>query len=298
MGRNLSRRSKADLKILGVVLLFLFRNKLVALLALALAGIWYSYEVFYARPQATFGGVPQEQHWDLNHFTRVFRNNAFMLGYSEWRGSPLWVTYQLTTKPENVKNGKRPSGFYVDQRSIRRVRHDDYTGSGYDRGHMAPNYAIATLYGRKAQIDTFDMTNITPQKPKLNRKLWQRLESVEIDYLAKWFQSIWVFTGPIYGEDKKTLKSSKVEIPEAFYKIYIQPKDENGKVHALALIMPQNVYGNESLLKYVTTVDEVEQRTGLDFFPALEDKIEQQIESQNEVDYWRLEEVAKLPSRF
>ncbi len=298
MSPRLSRRSKADLKMLSVIVLFLFKNKLITFLALILAAIWYSYEVFYARPNATFAGVPQAQHWDLNHATRIFRNNGFMLGYSEWRGSPLWVTYHLTPKPEGIHIGKRPSSFHVDLRSIRRVRHDDYTSSGYDRGHMAPNYAIATLYGRNAQIDTFDMTNITPQKPKLNRKLWQRLESVEIDYLAKWFKSVWVLTGPIYDENKEKLKSSNVEIPDAFYKIYIQPQGNDGKPHVLALIMPQKVYGNESLMKYVTTVDDVEKKTGFDFFSELDDTIEDQIEAQNEADYWRLKEVAKLPSRF
>lgn len=220
-----------------------------------------------------------------------------MLGYSEWRASPLWVTYHLTPKPNNSHIGKRPSSFYVDSRSIRRVKHADYTRSGYDRGHMAPNYAIASLYGRKGQMDTFDMTNITPQKPNLNRKLWQRLEAVEMDYFTQWFDSIWVLTGPIYDEDKQTLKSSSVEIPDAFYKVYIQ-SDEEGNLHTLAFIMPQDVYGNESLLKFVTTVDEVEQRTGLDFFKDLDDEIENRIEAQKDIKFWRLEEVAKIPSRY
>jgi len=93
---------------------------------------------------------------------RVFRNEGFMVGYSEWRGNPLWVTYHL--RPiSKMKKLKRPSRFKTDWRSFRRVSHNDYLKSGYDRGHMAPNYAISNVYGREGQLDTFVMSNITPQ---------------------------------------------------------------------------------------------------------------------------------------
>ncbi|MFT5063437.1 MAG: endonuclease G [Gammaproteobacteria bacterium] len=98
-----------------------------------------------------------------------------MVGYSEIRKKALWVVYKLDTKASK-KSGKRPSGFKIDGRSSARVSHDDYTGSGYDPGHMALNHAIAINYGRSDQVATFAMTNITPQKDKLNQKLWQRLE--------------------------------------------------------------------------------------------------------------------------
>jgi len=62
---------------------------------------------------------------------------------------------------------------------------------------MAPNYAISTLYGKSSQLDSFLMTNITPQKPNLNRKIWQRLEEIEIKYFTKLSDEIYVYTGTI-----------------------------------------------------------------------------------------------------
>lgn len=271
---------------------------------LALGGLvlllGYGYEVFYARPKATYQGIPQTQGWAPTRWTRVLRNEGFMLGYAEGHASPLWVTYHLTTKPENKSAPPRPSHFTQDWRVLRSTHSDDYTGSGYDRGHLAPNYAIAVLYGREAQLDTFTMTNIVPQKPKLNRKLWQRLEEVEINHFSQWFKSVWVFTGPIYGEKPERLpKNSAIPIPEALYKIYLQPaSDPTQAPKALAFIMPQTVQGQESLLRFVTTIDAIEQKTGLDFLPDLATAIEQEVESTQNPAAWRLAEVAQLPSRY
>jgi len=246
----------------------------------------------------SYEGVPKEQSFfALNTFTRVFRSEGFMVGYSEWRQNPLWVTYHLTPIHKNKKL-KRPSGFKVDERSLRRVKHNDYLHSGYDRGHMAPNYAISNLYGRKGQLDTFVMTNITPQKPKLNQKLWQRLEDVEANKFAKWFKDIWVITGPIF-DDKITKLKSGVEIPDAFYKIYIRPAKRKGEApKVLSFIMPQKVKGNESLAKFTSSIDEIEKLTGFDFLSKLDDKIEKKIEASTSTSGWRLKEVATLPSRY
>jgi len=74
-----------------------------------------------------------------------------MVGYSEWRGNPLWVTYHLCPISK-TKKLKRPSLFKTDWRSFRRVSHEDYRKSGYDSGHMTPNYAISNVYGREGQF--------------------------------------------------------------------------------------------------------------------------------------------------
>ena len=265
---------------------------------LLLGGAFYGYEAKIARPNATYMGVPQAQHLSLNTFYRVFRNEGFMVGYSDYRGNPLWVTYALTPVPSNTPHYKRPSSFSKDWRNITAIKHEDYTHSGYDRGHMAPNYAISRLYGKEAQLDTFEMTNITPQKPNLNRKLWQRLEEAEVSEFTKYFDKVWVFTGPIFDSKIERLTSSKfVEIPDAFYKIYVGvSKDKRPKT--LAFIMPQNVRGNESLMRFVTTVDEVEKRTGLDFLTKLDETVESEIEKSKKITPWHLRAVATKPSRY
>jgi endonuclease G len=267
------------------------------LFSLIISGGWYAYEVKIARPQMSYQGVPvaQEPAQPMTWF-RVFRNDGFMLGYSDLRGNPLWVTYQLTPLSQ-TQSLQRPGRFSEDWRSLNRIKHDDYTGSGYDRGHLAPNHAISQLYGREAQLDTFLMTNITPQKPKLNQKFWQRLESVEIDHFTRLGAPVWVITGPVFTGSTERLKSSwKVEIPDQFYKIYAMEKQ--GQVQMLAFLVPQNVKGRESLSRYVVSVDEIEKLTGLDFFQALDDRIENAAEASTDVNAWKLKSVANLPPRY
>ncbi|NOQ35921.1 MAG: DNA/RNA non-specific endonuclease [Methylococcaceae bacterium] len=269
------------------------------LFSIPLAAGWYGYEVFMARPAHSFQGVPQAQSWlTPSTFTRNFRSDAFLVGYSDMRGNPLWVSYKIKPVPKNAKRLKRPSRFNKDWRSFNKVTHDDYLRSGYDRGHMAPNYAISRLYGKQAQLETFTMTNITPQKPKLNRKLWQRLEAAEIGHFTKLADEIWVTTGTVFTGDKKYLKNgSNVEIPDAFYKVYAM-KPKKGEVKLLAFLMPQKVKGNESLAKFVVSIDKIEELTGLDFFHELDDKIEDKLEATVDTKSWQLATVANIPSRF
>lgn len=291
-------RNNEKLKIAIIVFGVIKKYPKLLFLVFLFPVFFYAYETMIARPSMSYMGVPNSQNISINTFTRVFRNSDFMIGYSDYRGNPLWVSYMLTPVPKDAKRYKRPSSFYKDWRNVTNIEHKDYTHSGYDRGHMAPNYAISRLYGRSAQISTFDMTNITPQKPNLNRKLWQRLEEAEVKEFTKYFDKVWVFTGPIFDEKKQTLKNSKyVEIPDAFYKIYVGVS-KNKEAKTLAFIMPQNVKGNESFMKFVSTIDEVEKQTGLDFLAKLDDKIEDKLEKSKETTAWHLKSVATKPSRY
>ncbi len=260
---------------------------------------WYGYEVVLARPQMAYMGIPEATSWRPGTWTRVFRNEGFMVGYSDLRGNPLWVIYRLAPVPEDAQRYRRPDRFATDWRSLVRIDHDDYTDSGYDRGHLAPNYAISRLYGRSAQLDTFLMTNITPQKPRLNQKLWQRLEEVEVDIFARHFGTLWVVTGPIFGPETKRLPTSMwVEIPEAFYKIYVVPARTGKTPQMLAFVVPQDVKGTEPLDRFVTSVDQVEALTGLDFFHQLEDTLENALEARSDPRAWPLDAATRLPSRY
>lgn len=269
-----------------------------ALVLAALLGslFWYRLETLQRR-EMSYAGIPLERALTPRTFTRIFRNEGFLVGYSEWRANPLWVVYRL--RPITAKRHfKRPARFRADPRSLRHIDHHDYSHSGYTRGHLAPNYAIANLYGRTAQLDTFLMTNVSPQRADLNRKLWQRLEEVEVDYFARWFGELWVVTGPVFDDDIRTLKSG-VEIPDAFYKILVRPpRGEYKEPRMLAFLMPQKVRGDEPLDRYLVSVDEIERLTGFDFFHELDDRIEDKVEGSKSTRGWRLEEVARLPGRY
>lgn len=268
------------------------------LLLLALAGGGGYYVEVQQRENLAYQGVPKSQTWyNWKTWHHVLRNEGFMLGYSEIRMNPLWVTYRLeATEPGGI--GKRPSRFEYDWRSLVRVKHDDYTRSGYDRGHLAPNYAIAKVHGRQAQLDTFLMTNISPQKPNLNRKVWQRIEQAAMDHFAQIKQEVWVITGPVFGEEFQFLPNTYIQIPTAFYKIFIAPATEQRPIEVLAFLVPQNVQGREPLANFLVSIRQVENLTGLNFLHQLSQAEQDQLETRIETQPWQLEAVNKRLGRF
>jgi endonuclease G len=162
----------------------------------------------------TFAGVPVG-----DRPLKILENEGYLVGYDEVRQNPAWVAYKLEYR-RGGQTAERPTGFETDTRTRARVEHSDYTNSGFDRGHMAPNYAIGMSYGEAAQTETFLMSNIVPQTPDLNRGPWKTVEQlIANDYLREG-QELWVITGPIYGESVIELDSG-VMVPTAFFKIVV-----------------------------------------------------------------------------
>ncbi|MGZ4967970.1 MAG: DNA/RNA non-specific endonuclease [Methylobacter sp.] len=286
-------RKKTSTPSLLRLLLGLFRlsrkHPILLLIILGLGLGDYGYEVKVARPALLYQGVPQARDGkNIDTWFRILRNHGFILGYSDLRGNPLWVEYALLPDSENTPSIKRPNRFETDWRGINRVSHESYQKSGYDRGHMAPNYAMSHLYGREGQADSFLMTNVTPQKANLNQKIWQRLEEAEIKHFAKLFGKVWVITGPVFSGTVERLTSDwTVEIPDAFYKIYLSEAGPNkAPAAALAFLIPQTVSGKEPLAQFVTNIDTIEAQTGIDFFAELDDRVEAHVEAEIEPLPW------------
>lgn len=296
------RQLKSPIKMPGKS--FRFRRKahgFLILLAVALL-VGEEYEARLALPALVYQGAPAARHWaEPKSWFRVLRNEGFTIGYSDLRGNPLWVVYRLLPIPRNAPGFARPERFSRDWRNLTLIGQEDYSGSGFDRGHLAPNYAIGRLHGKRAQEQTFLMTNVSPQRPNLNRKVWQRLEEVAADHFTARFGRLWVVTGPVFDANIERLRSSvRVEVPDAFYKIFAVPADEkSGSFPSLlAFIIPQSVRGNEPLDRFLVSVDEVERRTGFDFFPELDDAIEAKIEGGVDPEKWNLKHIARLPARY
>jgi endonuclease G len=275
----------------GLWLLRLFRSGLWLLVLVGVIGAGaYYFEKHIARPPMLYQGVPRVEN--VNHpdtWFRILRNQGFILGYSDIRGNPLWVEYALTQTPVNAVSLKRPGRFEPDWRALMLITHQSYTKSGYDRGHMAPNHAISLLYGRQGQMDSFLMTNICPQKPKLNQKLWQRLEEMELNNFTRLSSKVWVITGPVFSGSRERLSSDwMVEIPDAFFKAYITEARADKPSISLGFIVPQSVSGKEALSQFITSIDEIEKQTGLDFFSELDDKTEAQLEASVAPKIWNV----------
>jgi len=247
---------------------------LVLILALFLSCVEQEHEPNLISP--VYAGYPEGID------VTVLGNEGFVVGYSDVFRNPMWVGYRLFDR-KGAETHKRPGRFKVDARTKSCVSHDDYTNSGYDRGHMAPNYGINVCYGREGQLDTFYMSNIAPQKPHLNRQIWRLLEEKVAKVYTESFQEIWVITGPIFDQHTEMLDSG-VDVPDAFYKIIID--EQAKKPRAMAFIIKQDAKRTSHKL-YLVSIDEVEKQTGLDFFHHLDDKIEDALESKVAKEMWK-----------
>ncbi|WP_136249244.1 DNA/RNA non-specific endonuclease [Halomonas borealis] len=271
------------------------RLAIAALFAAVGSGLWYA-EEREVRERLSWMGVPTWERLTPLSLHRVLRNDGFLVGWSDVRVSPLWASYVLRGD-RAAEVGDRP-GFRRDWRTLWPVTPDSYRRSGYDRGHLAPNYAIARVHGASAQYDTFLMSNMVPQRPDLNRRLWQRLEEVVIDRFVPRHGALQVIVGPIFDADFASGMLHRVgliEVPEAFYKILVVPGE---RPRALAFVMPQEVHGDEPLDRFVVSIDRIEALTGLDFFPNLADASERTLEGRVATAGWGLEAVSELPGRF
>ena len=255
--------------------------------------VWQLYysEDFVATPGAgvTTGNTPIYAGLPLTTTTgaaavaapRVLTNLAYTVGYSDALGNPLWVAYRLRDLAP-LDAAPRPEKFVADTRTVARIEPEVYTRSGYDRGHLAPNFAIATHFGPQAQEETFLMSNITPQKHGLNAGLWKSLEQkIATNYPGR-FGEIWVLAGPIFGRDPERLKR-RVAVPEAFFMVIVDESD--GRVRAQAFIFPQEPVSTQ-LDGYLATIDEIEARTGLNFFAELPDPAENALEAHRVARVW------------
>lgn len=219
-----------------------------------------------------------------NRFEKItlLKNRGYVVGYDETRRNPAWVAYRLH-RVRNRPDTSRRDRYNTDMRTVAKVSKNDYSNSGYSRGHMAPSFAMAVCYGKKAQNQAYLMSNMTPQKVPFNGGPWQELEHQELNNYAHNFHEIWVITGPVYDQKIDKLPGGGPEIPDAFYKIILDEKDN--AIRAIAYLMPHEALSKE-LKYYLTSIDRIEQLTGLDFLPDLPDHVENRLEAMTAAEPW------------
>lgn len=201
--------------------------------------------------------VPLEKP-DVHHLYNI----GYEVGYSEVLKDPLWVFYILNGSGLSNECLTRPkSAFHVDLRTSARVESADYIGTHYDRGHMAPSFSIGKFYGRKAQLETFLLSNICPQKHISNDGVWNSIERMESKDFAKRFGYIEVVCGPLFSKNPQCF-SSGIAIPYAHYKAIKRPDGE-----LIAFIVPQEPTTSQPE-NYLCSVAEIEKLSGLTLFPS------------------------------
>ena len=186
---------------------------------------------------------------------------GYALGYSEEHEQAAWVMYRLTREEVLTKAAKRTDDFREDPNiPTFSALPSDYSHSGFDRGHLAP--AEDMKFSDVTMQESFYMSNMSPQRPEFNRGIWKKLEK-QVRRFAYNEGSVFVITGPILERNlKKIGNANKVSVPRYFYKVVY---DETPPHKMIAFVLP-NEGSDKPVADYVTSVDEVERRTGLDFF--------------------------------
>lgn len=215
-----------------------------------------------------------------NTVEEIINYPGFTVSFNKKHHQPNWVAWELTAE-ETKGTEPRSNNFAADLNVDGCATLADYKGSGYDRGHMAP--AADMKWSAKAMESCFYLTNMCPQLSVLNSGTWGKLE----DKCRTWAlrdSAIIIVCGPILTDRiTKTIGETKVSVPSRFFKVILAPYANPPR--AIGFVMPNGkVQGG--MQQAAMSVDEVERITGFDFFSALPDDIENEVESQCNFALW------------
>jgi endonuclease G len=216
----------------------------------------------------------------LDNAEKVLVRKAYTLSYNKDTKLPNWVAWHLTSEHADG-NLPRDNNYYEDEDvPSPRATNEDYHESGWSRGHMCP--AGDNKWDSEAMRESNLLTNICPQHASLNSGLWNVIER-DCRKWAKKYGDIYIVCGPVFlNKEHETIGKNKVVVPEAFFKVILRLVPEPA---AIGFIVRNNE-GKKKKDQYINTIDDVERITGIDFFPALPDSIENKIESYANIQDW------------
>lgn len=187
--------------------------------------------------------------------------NGFATMYSGVSRTPLWSASHLNRRRlSQADTLPREDSFHEESRLPESVKAhlSDYSNSGFDRGHIAPNADMANI---SQQYDSFSLANIAPQSPRNNRYIWRNIESAT-RYLTKQYGEVYVVTGVAFTSKRVKKIGSGVLVPSHFFKaVYIPAIGQAGVYYAP---------NDESERIEVISIDELALRSGIDVMPAIE----------------------------
>lgn len=212
----------------------------------------------------------------------IIDREGYALGYSEEHEQARWVIYRMTYEEATTKATSREDNFRPDPEiPTGSATLADYRNSGKDRGHMAP--AADMSFSPKTMDESFFMSNMSPQEPDCNRGVWKELEA-QVRSFAITEGDVYVVTGPILPQTKTiTIGPNEVTVPKYYYKVVW---DRTPPEKMIGFIVP-NAGSTKPLQSFATTVDEVELKTGLDFFSMLPKEQQEALESNITIDAWK-----------
>jgi endonuclease G len=233
-----------------------------------------AYNLIMGKPSKTAAG---------NDDDFLVREPYFTLSYNNSKGTPNWVSWHLST--DHLGTAERRKRFIVDDllpENFSRIKHNDYTNSGFQRGHMCPHSDRAA--NKDMSFATFVMSNIVPQSSACNEGSWESLEAYGVaGPIGKGGKGEHPTTGK--AVEAETIADGKVTVPAKVFKVILVVDPEEGTnprtwvdddSRLIAVIMPNDMTVEfDKWPQYRVSVDEVEKATDYTFFSAVNAKLKE-----------------------
>ena len=230
-------------------------------------------EVDVEADRPTSSVVDRQEHLDF-----VFQY-AYAACLDREYNLPIWVSHHLNGDLLERNFNARPNGYPADAQ-LEGLRGSAYQSSGYDHGHLAP--AADFQWDKTAYLQSFLMSNMSPQHGCFNQKGWCNLEGT----LREWVKEnpkldLYIVSGAVVNEFVDTLclpRDVKVYVPKYFYKVVLVM--EPGKEpYAVGFLVPNEDVTFQDIPEFIMSVRDIENLTGLDFFSFLPRKVQDEVET-------------------
>lgn len=189
--------------------------------------------------------------------------DAFAILHSGQSKTPIFAVERLTRESLNdASHEKRHNRFFADARlrAKERATLEDYKGSGYDRGHMAPAADMPTA---QANDQSFSLANMVPQARLNNERTWAGIERATRHHVARAKGAVFVFTGPVFEtEPVRTIGTGQVWVPTHLFKLVYD--QEAGRAWAYWIENRDEAHAGHPI-----TYEELVRRTSIEFLPGI-----------------------------
>lgn len=181
-------------------------------------------------PQFFANGQPPSVRANSTKMLRELCYDAFAILHSGQTKTPVYVAQRLNREAIADADEKRTDKFFSDARLPRRERAEleDYKGSGYSRGHMAPAGDMPTA---QAMAQSFSLANMVPQSRNHNSGAWAKIEKDTRAYAARATGDVYVITGPVFAQDPQTIGNGRVGVPEHIFKLVYDAQTKRAWAH-------------------------------------------------------------------
>ena len=244
----------------------------------------------------------------------VKKTDDYGITYSvEWDNAKVanrWTCYQLH-EGNTLSQTDRNDDFKADPDVAVSATLEDYRNSGFSRGHLCPSADRQCSEEQNKQ--TFFLTNMQPQWQKHNGGLWKNLEDLVRNYATDdgktnaHCDTLYIVKAATIT-DKVTINDTEEDgiydqkcvggdghsheliVPKFFYMALLHYNKVTDNYHAIAFwtLHEDANDTNKNYGDYAISIDELEKRTGIDFFCNLPDEVEKQVEAEVDLDFWKL----------